>query len=62
MMQWAIDWAHEHGMRRIEFWSDTRFTRAHTFFTRLGFQRDGRLRTMDDGWLPYQEYFFFRDL
>jgi putative acetyltransferase len=62
LMQWAIDWARDHGMRRIEFWSDTRFTRAHAFFTRLGFQRDGRLRTMDDGWLPYQEYFFFRDL
>ena len=62
LMQWAIDWARDHGIRRIEFWSDTRFTRAHAFFARLGFQRDGRLRTMEDGWLPYQEYFFFRDL
>lgn len=62
LMQWAIDWALDHGMHRVEFWSDTRFTRAHAFFARFGFQRDGRRRTMDDGWMPYQEYFFFRDL
>ena len=62
LMQWAIDWAGEHGMRRVEFWSDTRFTRAHAFFARIGFQHDGRIRTMDDGWVPYQEYFFFRHL
>jgi putative acetyltransferase len=62
LMQWAIDWARAHGMQRIEFWSDTRFTRAHAFFARCGFQRDGRVRSMDDGWMPYQEYFFCLDL
>src|SRR5215813_94164 len=41
LMQWAIDWARAHSMYRVEFWSDTRFTRAHAFFVRLGFQRDG---------------------
>jgi putative acetyltransferase len=61
LMQWALDWAREHGMRRIEFWSDTRFERAHRFFARFGFQRDGRIRTVEDGWLPYQEYFYFLD-
>jgi hypothetical protein len=49
-------------MHRIEFWSDTRFTRAHAFFARLDFHRDGRIRSMDDGYMPYQEYFFFRNL
>jgi putative acetyltransferase len=62
LMQWAIDWARARGMRRLEFWSDTRFSRAHTFFGRFGFQRDGRTRSMHDGWMPYEEYFFFRDL
>jgi len=62
LMQWALDWGREHGVRRVEFWSDTRFTRAHAFFHRLGFQRDGRVRQMDDGAMPYQEYFFYRDL
>jgi putative acetyltransferase len=62
LMQWAIDWAQTHGMRRLEFWSDTRFTRAHVFFGRFGFQRDGRVRSMHDGWMPYQEYFFFCEL
>jgi hypothetical protein len=46
----------------VELWSDTRFTRAHAFFARHGFQRDGRVRSMDDGWLPYQEYFYWRTL
>jgi putative acetyltransferase len=62
LMQWAMDWAQDRNMRRVEFWSDTRFTRAHAFFARLGFQRDGRIRSMDDGYIPYQEYFFFRNL
>jgi putative acetyltransferase len=62
LMQWAIDWARLHSMRRVEFWSDTRFRRAHAFFARFGFQRDGRIRTMHDGWMPYQEYFYFLDL
>jgi putative acetyltransferase len=61
LMQWALDWAREHGMHRIEFWSDTRFERAHRFFARFGFQRDGRIRTIEDGWLPYQEHFYFLD-
>jgi putative acetyltransferase len=62
LMQWALDWARMQRMHRVEFWSDTRFTRAHRFFARCGFQRDGRLRTMQDGWIPYQEYFYFLDL
>lgn len=62
LMQWALDWAVENGMQRVEFWSDTRFIRAHRFFERLGFQRDGRVREMDDGAAPYREYFFYRDL
>jgi hypothetical protein len=49
-------------MQRLECWSDTRFTRAHAFFARGGFQGDGRVRRMHDGWMPYEEYFFFRDL
>src|SRR5689334_9488848 len=58
VMQWAIDWARDAGFRRVEFWSDTRFTRAHRFFRRLGFQHDGRVRHLDDGAMPYSEYFF----
>ena len=57
LMQWAIDWARAHGMHRVEFWSDTRFTRAHAFFARFGCQRDGRSRSMDDGCMPYQVFF-----
>lgn len=62
LMDWAIDWARTHGMHRVEFWSDVRFTRAHAFFARFGFQPDGQVRAMDNGAIPYQEYFFARDM
>jgi GNAT superfamily N-acetyltransferase len=62
LMQWAIDWAAGQGLVRVEFWSDTRFTRAHRFFERLGFVRTGEIREMNDGAMPYREYFFWRSL
>ena len=61
LMQNNIDWAKEQGMDRIEFWSDTRFERAHRFFERFGFQKSGDVRTMEDSHLTYQECFFFLD-
>lgn len=62
LMLWAIDWAHNAGFRRVEFWSDTRFTRAHAFFGKLGFQTTGEKRKMDDGIQPYSEFFFWLDI
>jgi putative acetyltransferase len=62
LMRWALAEASARGFARVEFWSDTRFERAHRFFERLGFRRDGRVREMDDGALPYREYFFWFDL
>ncbi|HTN75176.1 MAG TPA: GNAT family N-acetyltransferase [Pirellulaceae bacterium] len=62
LMHWAIATARELQFSRVEFWSDTRFERAHRFFARLGFERDGRVRTMHDAFEPYQEYFFFKAL
>jgi len=58
LMEWAIDWTRANSMQRVEFWSDSRFTRAHAFFKRFGFQPDGRVRDMEDGAMPYREYFF----
>lgn len=62
LMQWAFDWARSQGLVRVEFWSDVRFTRAHRFFARLGFTQTGETREMDDGAMPYREYFFERQL
>ncbi len=62
LMQNNIIWAKEQGMGRVEFWSDTRFDRAHRFFERFGFQKSGEVRTMQDSHLIYQEYFYFLDL
>ncbi len=62
LMLWAIQWAREAGYQRVEFWSDTRFTRAHRFFENLGFQTAHETRDMDDGIQPYSEFFFWLDI
>ncbi|TFZ03430.1 GNAT family N-acetyltransferase [Ramlibacter rhizophilus] len=62
LMNWAIVEARRLGLKRVEFWSDSRFKRAHQFFGRFGYRRDGRERHMDDGAMPYSEYFFCLDL
>lgn len=62
LMEWALAWCHAEGQHRVEFWSDTRFSAAHAFFARLGFERDGREREMHDGYTPYREWFFFREV
>ena len=62
LMEWALTWARESGYRRVEFWSDTRFTAAHRFFLNYGFKQTGKIRDMDDGALPYSEYFFCMDI
>ena len=62
LMQWAVDWAKDNGYKKVEFWSDTRFHRAHSFFRRFGFQSNGETREMTDSFEPYQEYFFWLDL
>lgn len=62
LMQWAIDYARARGAHRIEFWSDTRFKRAHRFFEKFGFQTTGETRECNDSWVPYWEYFYYLDL
>ncbi len=62
LMQVAVDWAIEKKFRRVEFWSDTRFQRAHNFFQKFGFQKTGQIRSMNDALQPYQEFFFYLDL
>jgi len=43
----AIDFAKEKGARRMILWSDTRFTKAHRLYERLGFEKTGT-RELDD--------------
>ncbi len=58
LLQTAVDWAVRYGFQRMEFWSDTRFSRAHNFYQKFGCQMTGRARTMHDSYLPYDEYHF----
>ena len=62
LMKITIAWAKEHGFSRIEFWSDTKYQRAHRFFEKFGFTKTDQVRRLHDGLQPYQEYFCFLDL
>ena len=62
MLDWACETALSLHRPRMECWSDTRFERAHAFYAKRGFQRGPHTREMLDGWAPYREYFFFKDL
>lgn len=62
LMQWAIDYAKEAGFKRVEFWSDTRFERAHKFFEKFAFEKTGLEREMTDSFEPYSEFQFAREL
>lgn len=62
LMSWAICEAKLTGFNKVEFWSDSRFLRAHHFFEKFGFTRTGKVRDMTDGSMPYSELHFFRDL
>ena len=57
LRDWAVQWGRNNGYRRVEFWSDTRFSRAHRFFERYGFERGG-IRHVEEGKLKFSEYFF----
>jgi len=61
LMDWALFWARDRGYKRVEFWSDVRFERAHKFFESYGFVR-GEVRHLNDGWMPYSEYFYRLEL
>ena len=62
LMQWNIDWAKEKGFSKIEFWSDTRFHRAHKFFEKFGFEKGIETREMNDSHETYWEYYFSKSI
>ena len=61
LMDWAIKWSREHNFTRVEFWSDTRFARAHRFFEGYGFVRGGT-REVVEGKLTFSEFHYGMDL
>ncbi len=62
LMQWNIDWAKAHDFEKIEFWSDTRFDRAHKFFEKFGFKKGEQTREMNDSHETYWEYYFSKSI
>jgi N-acetylglutamate synthase-like GNAT family acetyltransferase len=47
LTEMAMDLAREKGAREMIMWSDTRFTRAHRLYERLGFERTGERKLQD---------------
>ena len=55
----AIDWCKQNQIRKLHLWSDTRFTRAHSFYQKNGYKQ-GETIDRYDGGMPYQEYYFMK--
>ena len=47
-MEAAEAHARDAGAEVIRLWSDTRFTRAHSFYAKLGYVRQGQIRVLND--------------
>lgn len=48
LLRTAEDFARARGATRIHLWSDTRFDRAHRFYERCGYVRDGGIKPLLD--------------
>jgi GNAT superfamily N-acetyltransferase len=48
LMEAAESHARAAGAEMIRLWSDTRFTRAHSFYAKLGYVRQGPIRVLND--------------
>ncbi|RUT02538.1 hypothetical protein DSM106972_060160 [Dulcicalothrix desertica PCC 7102] len=57
----VIEWCKQNHVAQIYLWSDTRFTRAHSFYRKHGYEQKG-IRDMNDGAMPYQEYYFIKNI
>lgn len=62
LFDWAMDWTAENNFKRVEFWSDIRYKRAHKFFEKYGFINSGKIQHLEDAPFPYSEYKFYYDL
>lgn len=48
LLRTAEDHARDAGAERMVLWTDTRFTRAHGFYEKAGYVRQGSIRILDD--------------
>jgi GNAT superfamily N-acetyltransferase len=48
LLRAAEDHARAAGAQRLVLWTDTRFTRAHGFYEKQGYMRQGSIRILDD--------------
>ncbi|KST68575.1 GNAT family N-acetyltransferase [Mastigocoleus testarum] len=55
----VINWCKKNQISKLHLWSDTRFTRAHFFYQKNGYER-GEMIDRNDGAMPYQEYYFMK--
>nr|WP_245293278.1 GNAT family N-acetyltransferase [Mongoliimonas terrestris] len=55
----AVDWARHEGATSLRLWTDTRFTRGHRFYEKLGFTRQPVVRFLADATAAW-EYAYVR--
>lgn len=55
----VMEWCRLNQIHKLHLWSDIRFTRAHIFYQKNGYEEKG-MRSMNDGAMPYQEYYFVK--
>lgn len=61
LVQRLVDWAREHGFRRIVLWSDVLFDAAHRLYVKHGFTATGKTRAIDPNNLTSIERFFIKE-
>jgi len=61
LVETVLAWCRAEGIGRLILWSDTRFDRAHTLYTRLGFRRTGE-RELPGDVNQTREYGFEREV
>ena len=57
----VIEWCKQNHISQMYLWSDTRFTRAHSFYSKHGYEKKD-IRKMNDGAMLYEEYLFVKDI
>lgn len=57
LLDLALAWAREHGVRRVGLWSDTRFADGHRFYRRQAFLQHPGARALHDAGRTFEYRF-----
>jgi len=55
----VISWCKQNQIRKLHLWSDVRYTRAHFFYQKNGYEQGEEVERENDG-MPFKEYYFIK--